>query len=253
MGATLAAIQRFPVKSMTGESLESVTLTAGDLLPGDRQFALAHGSTQFDATAPKYLTPAHFVVLKKQERLAQFAVRYNPDSQELTIERKGRQVCRGKIADALGRTIIAQFFADFLGPTGRGLPRLITADNHHFCDIPSRRLSLLNLASVTDLERVLRQPIDPRRFRANLWIAGLAPWEEKTWIGKQVTLGAVTLKVDAAIQRCPATNVDPDSAVRDVNIPLALRRGFGHVNMGVYVEVLSTGSIRRGDSFLPPA
>ncbi|MGO1120014.1 MOSC domain-containing protein [Rhodovibrionaceae bacterium A322] len=253
MGATLTAIQRFPVKSMSAESLEEVSLTAGDLLPGDRQFALAHGSTQFDANAPEYLSPSNFVVLKKEERLAQLQVAFDADSGQLTIDRKGKQVCSGKATDMLGRTILSQFFADFLGQTGRGLPKLVTADNHHFCDIPSRHLSLLNLASVKDLERVLRQPVDPRRFRANLWIDGLAPWEEKTWIGKEINLGPVTLKVDSSIDRCPATNVDPDSAQRDVNIPLTLRRGFGHIHMGIYVEVMNDGKIAVGDGLSPPA
>ncbi len=34
---------------------------------------------------------------------------------------------------------------------------------------------------------------------------------------------------------------------RDMNIPLALQRGFGHVDMGVYAKVLTAGEITVGD------
>jgi len=50
------------------------------------------------------------------------------------------------------------------------------------------------------------------------------------------------------IARCAATNKDPKSAARDMNIPLLLERGFGHTEFGVYARVLKCGTIRPGDT-----
>ncbi len=54
------------------------------------------------------------------------------------------------------------------------------------------------------------------------------------------------------IERCAAINVDPETAARDMNIPMALQRGFGHVDMGVYTKVLTAGVITVGDRIVVP-
>ncbi len=54
------------------------------------------------------------------------------------------------------------------------------------------------------------------------------------------------------IERCAAINVDPETAARDMNIPLALQRGFGHVDIRVYTKVLTAGVITAGDRIVVP-
>jgi uncharacterized protein YcbX len=122
-----------------------------------------------------------------------------------------------------------------------------------FSDVAAKVVALIGLASITDLERVVRAPVDPRRFRANIYFAGGRPWEEMQWIGRKVAIGAVTLEVVKAITRCAATNVNPETAERDLNLPLALQQGFGHPNMGIYARVLTAGPIAVGDAIVPPA
>ena len=53
-------------------------------------------------------------------------------------------------------------------------------------------------------------------------------------------------------QRCAPTNVDPETAARDMNIPQALKRGFGHVDMGVYAEVVTGGEVATGERIVAP-
>ena len=53
-------------------------------------------------------------------------------------------------------------------------------------------------------------------------------------------------------QRCAATNVNLETARRDVNIPLQLKQAFGHVDMGIYVSVINGGTIRQGDNLTLP-
>jgi uncharacterized protein YcbX len=121
-----------------------------------------------------------------------------------------------------------------------------------FSDVREKCLSLINLASVRDLERVVRRPVDPLRFRANLYVEGLAAWAEFDWSGGEIEMGGARLRVIGRIERCTATNVDPETAARDMNIPLALQRGFGHVDMGIYAKVLTAGEITVGDRIIVP-
>jgi len=248
MTAILHGIYRYPVKGLSAEPLEAVPLTLGETLPHDRRFAIAHGSTKFDAAAPQWLPKQNFFMLAKDEKLAQLEARFDPESEMLTILRGGKQVVRAKASDIMGRTLIGQFFAGFMGAAGRGTPRLVEAAGHSFSDVPEKVLSLINLASIRDLERVLRQEIHPLRFRGNLYLEGLDPWEERAWVGREVTIGQARLQVMETIERCAATNVNPLTAERDMNLPLTLRKGFRHMQMGVYAKVIEAGDIAQGDS-----
>ena len=66
--------------------------------------------------------------------------------------------------------------------------------------------------------------------------------------GRTLRIGDTELHVEELIARCAATNKDPKSATRDMNIPLLLERGFGHTEFGVYARVLKYGTIRPGDT-----
>ncbi|MEO8530391.1 MAG: MOSC N-terminal beta barrel domain-containing protein, partial [Deltaproteobacteria bacterium] len=51
MSALLAQIWRYPIKAIGAEKLDAVTLTAGQPLPGDRAWALAHDAAKLDPSA----------------------------------------------------------------------------------------------------------------------------------------------------------------------------------------------------------
>ncbi len=48
--------------------------------------------------------------------------------------------------------------------------------------------------------------------------------------------------------RCAATQVNPDTAERDCNVPKELQQAFGHADLGVYAEIESGGLVRIGDA-----
>lgn len=253
MTITLTAINRYPIKGLNGEALQRVTLKAGQRLPGDRIFALAFGSAPWQATAPQWLPPRHFYSLRNEARLAQLQAHYDFENGLLTLYRQDREVARGDIHTPVGRAIIGQFFAEFLGPDGRGLPKLLeAAPAHPLTDVPDPWISLLNLDTLEDLARVARRELDPRRFRANLWIAGAGAWKEREWLGREIEVGRVRLRVVEMIERCAATNVNPESAERDINLPLLLQRGYGHRCMGVHCMVMRGGEIEVGDEVREP-
>ncbi|MFD2206873.1 MOSC domain-containing protein [Kiloniella antarctica] len=243
MSAQINSIYRYPVKGLSPESIAKVNLLANQTIPNDRRFAIAHGSTDFP-DGPCWLSKKHFLMLAKTPKLAQLVSHFDDKTEVLTLKRNGKKVSRGKLTDPTGRMLLEQFLVGFLEAESRGIPKIVENKITAFTDIPDQQISLINLASVKDIERVVRSPVDPLRFRANLYIEGLEPWVENNWVGKEIQVGDVTLKIASPIGRCSATNVNLDSADVDMNIPKSLQSGYGHRNMGVYAVVKNSGEIK---------
>ncbi|MBL8831446.1 MAG: MOSC domain-containing protein [Rhodospirillales bacterium] len=248
MTLEIARICRYPVKGLSAESLARVAVTAGQGLPDDRRFAIAHGSTPFDVSAPAWMPKHNFLMLAKNERMARLNTLYDSASGMLTVERDGKQVVRADIGTATGRMLVEQFFAAYMASEARGAPKLVEAPGHMFSDVPNKVVSIIGLASVADIERVARADVDPIRFRANVYFAGGRPWEEFEWVDREIRIGSTRLKVIKRIQRCPATSVNPKSATRDMNVPRLLQDGFRHIDCGIYAEVLADGAFAVGDA-----
>lgn len=247
MAIHLGKLCRYPVKGLSAEDLATVSLTADQGLPDDRRFAMAHGAERYERGRSGWQSKRHFLNLMRNERLATLQTVYESASGILTIRRNGRQVARGNITQQIGRDLIDQFFAAYMRDETIRSPRLVESEGVMFSDREEKFLSIINLGSVRDIERVTRKPVDPIRFRGNLMIEGARPWQEFDWIGQDITVGGAVLTVVEAIGRCAATNVDPATGERDLNIPKSLMSGFGHSNCGVYARVISPGTIAPGD------
>lgn len=252
MSITLECIHRYPVKGLSPEELGEVTLSKDLGLPDDRRFALALPSTRFDPDDPQWMPKTSFAMLARDHKLAALETKWDDEAEVLTVLRQGRQVSRGKLTEALGKALVEDFFAAYLG--GGIKPNVVEGPpGHMFSDTNARAVSILNLASLVDLERVVGAELDPVRFRANLLIDGLKPWAEFDWTDEEITIGGARLKVTGPIDRCAATKVNPTSGEVDVNVPRALKAGFGHVCMGVYAMVVEGGAVRKGDTVVAPA
>jgi len=248
MSAHIAAIHYFPVKGLSAQPLETVELSPGLGLPHDRRFAILHGATTFDPSAPGWKPKTNFLMLMRDEKLATLETVYDPSTCTLVLHRAGKPVARGRIDTPTGRLLIDQFLGAYMaGSAAPGPYKLIEAPGHMFSDISEKAVSLINLASLRDLERVTQAPIDPVRFRGNLLLEGLEPWEEQRWVGRRLNIGGVELDVFKGIKRCPATEVNPATAERDMNVVKALHSGYGHTECGVYARVVTGGLIRQGD------
>ena len=250
--AEVKALYRYPVKGLSGEALARTTLTPGDTVPGDRVYAIENGGGRFDANAPRHLPKIHFLMLMRDERLATLRSKFEDSTHTLTILRDGKQVARGELSTALGRRLIEQFFAAYMKRELRGSPKIVHAHGHSFSDVAAKCVHIVNLASVRELERTLGRPVDPLRFRANLYLDGLAPWAEFGWIDREIGLGNSTLGVFARTTRCEATNVDPARGVRDMALPAHLQRTWGHQDFGIYARVMSGAEITIGAPVIAP-
>ena len=242
--ATVTALYRFPVKGLSPQSLETVSCKAGETFPFDRAYAIENGSRDFDPINPKYYPKAKFLQLMTNEQLAALQTEFDDETQSLKILRNGKQVAAGNLALPIGRQLIEQFFAAYLGAAARGTPHIVTADGHHFADVPDNFISLINLASVREIERVVGRPVDPMRFRGNIYVEGWEPWQELSLIGGTVSIDdKPALKVVEPIGRCAATNVDPATGERDMQLPRVLNDIFGHENCGIYLSAITDTDI----------
>ena len=259
MTAAITAIYRYPVKGLSAERMERIALTPGECLPHDRRFAVALGSTRFDPQHPEWLPKTHFVMLMRDEKLARLRTRFDAASGELSIAENGREMLRAALTGPEGRRQVAEFLSSFLGDVDGPL-HVVEAPGHAFADarrkpnaVTDKYVSLINRASIASLEAAMGVPVDPLRFRANVYFEGAPAWGELDWIGSEIALGAAArLRVVSPITRCAATQVNPVTAERDRDIVAALERGFGHINMGIYTEVVAGGEIGVGDTLRGP-
>jgi hypothetical protein len=120
--------------------------------------------------------------------------------------------------------------------------------NHSFSDVAKKVVSIINVASVAAIETVAGAPVNPLRFRGNVYVAGWPAWHEFDLLGSELAAGNARLKVVKRIVRCAATEVDPDTGIRDLGIPHTLMQSFGHADCGVYAEVIAGGDIAVGDA-----
>lgn len=244
--ATVAALFRYPVKGLSAEPMQHVSLVAGETMPLDRAWAIENGPGRFDPAQPRHLPKINFLMLMRNERLASLQTRVD-EAGVLTILRGGKQVARGDLNTAMGRQLIEQFLAAYMQADLRGAPKIVAAEGHSFSDVAAKCLHIINLDSVAALDRVAGRRIDPARFRANVHLDGLAPWAEFDLVGKRVHLGAVEVEVFTRTMRCEATSVDPVTAQRDTAVPALLQRSFGHTDFGVYARVVRGGTLAVGD------
>ena len=247
MSIVLKAINCFPVKGLSAQSLASTQLDVDRPIAGDRRFALARGGVAIAASAQTWLNKGHFLQLSRHARLATLVSHFDAESEVLTIFRRDRQVSCGKISEPLGRALIEQFFTAYLSDSISAPPKLLDSIDGWFSDQRDGLLSLINLASLRDIERVTGRAVDPRRFRGNLIIDTAQAWEENSWIGKNIQLGQAQLSVVEPIERCAAVNVNPEDGQRDMNLVHDLERGFGHRNCGVLLRVIQGGNIAAED------
>ena len=244
----VASLYRYPVKGLSPERLGGATLTKGGYFPGDRLFAIENGPSGFDAAAPVHQPKIKYLMLMRNEALARLRTRYDDASGELVIGHDGGTL-RADTASEAGRDAIEAFFESFMPGELRGQPRLLAApEGYRFTDSRSGFVSIINLASVADIETRVGAPVDPLRFRGNIMVEGLPAWAENNLTGREIAGPAgLRLRVIKRIERCAATNVDPVTGARDLQIPRTLMTSYGHVDCGIYCEILAGGRLAPGE------
>ncbi len=243
------ALYRYPVKGLSPEPLDAIELATSGYVPGDRLYAIENGPSGFNAVAPRHLPKVVYLMLMRNEALARLSTRFDHADHVLTILQDGAEVVRADLRTEAGREAVSVFLSGFLPHELRGPPRVLSGPpGYAFTDARTGYVSLVNRASVCAIEDFVGAPVDPLRFRANIYLDGLPAFAELDAVGRILeSESGVRLKVTARTERCAATNVDPQTGIRDLAIPRTLARQLGHTDCGVYAEVLVGGTLVPGE------
>ena len=236
----VSALWRHPVKGVGAEPLQSTILRAGECLPGDRAFAIAQQGAETTGT---WAACRNFVRGAKAGSL--MAVSARPDGDNYIFTHPDRPDLRVALP-AQGDDLIAWIRP--LYPDNRPAPeRLVTSREQGMTDAAFPSISLLSDASRSALGSAADATLDRRRFRGNIWLDGLEPWDEWDWIGKRLRIGAALLEVRERITRCRATHATPVTGRDDLDLLNVLAQNWGHRDFGVYAVCVEGGEVHIGD------
>jgi uncharacterized protein YcbX len=226
----IAALWRYPVKSMGGESLVSALITDQGLI-GDRAFALSDPATD------------DFLTAREVPALFQYHAHYGAVPAPASYEPVRIGFPDGSERSSADPDLEAVLAADLGCPV-----RLIHQPGELF---DSRPLHLITTAALHTLEQRWGRILDPRRFRANILVRTVdnrEPFPEDRWLGATLVVGdQIRLHIVKPCTRCVMITQDPDTCVRDPQLLTAV--GALHAaRFGVYAHVVHGGAVRVGDA-----
>jgi hypothetical protein len=235
-------IWRHPIKGIGAETLTQCDLSPDRPVPLDRAWAvLEQGGDATDG----WRACRNFLRGAKGASLMAVTARVDGDRLHLSHPDLPDLVFSPDHDDA---AMLFDWLAPIYPDTRAAPARLVVSPPQGMSDVPFPSISILNLASLRALSQKLGQPLDPRRFRGNIWLDGPALWEEFDLVGKTLAIGTARLEVVEPITRCRATEANPATGKRDAATLNALETGWGHTDFGVYARVTTGGPIAIGDT-----
>ncbi|APE42358.1 molybdenum cofactor biosysynthesis protein [Sulfitobacter alexandrii] len=239
---TVTQLFRHPLKSHGREELRTVALTAGQSMPFDRQWAVAHDRSKADGT--EWAQCVNFSIGTKAPKLAAIDARLDPDGETLHLTHPERPDLSFR-PNTQGDRLID--WVQPLVPQNRAMPdRVLRLAGRGFTDTDFPSVSLCNLASHRAVEGKAGTDLSNLRWRGNIWFDSGLPWEELDWIGKEIAIGGAVLGVREPIRRCLHTAANPATGERDVDT-LGILNTWDHQDFGIYAEVIRSGPVAVGD------
>lgn len=225
----VAALNRYPVKSMAGEAL-AVAEVDWQGIEGDRQYAFVRSA---NGTRFPWLTAREVpAMLLHRARFADPAAPKRssvlvetPDGSTLSLH---DPLLRGHLEMAAGEPAA-------LIQVARGI----------FDSMP---ISIITTASHSAVEAAHGAPLDPQRFRTNVVIESDLPVGR--WQGERLAFGGeddgALVQCADPIARCVITTIDPATGAKDPRVLRTVAQAFGNA-YGLYATPARPGLIRLGD------
>ncbi len=242
MKANVTEIWRHPIKSHGREPLDAVTVEAGGTIPFDRLWAVAHERSKADGA--EWASCGNFCRVAKLPSLMAISAQFDESLGQITLSHPDMpDLTFSPDRDSAAFLAWAQDLVpeDTLKPA-----RLVKARGPAFTDSDFPSITLCNYASHRAVEQRVGHPLSHLRWRGNIWIDGLAPWEEFDWDNREVRIGDVILRVRERTDRCKSTHSNPETGKRDAEVLRALE-SWGHQDFSVRAEVIRGGVIQIGD------
>ena len=251
----LARLMRYPVKGLPGEDLHETPLAAGEGIVHDRRFALT--STVASTMDGAWMACHSFFINARQDGLLRFRQKLDDKANMLHLTSPEGSVLSIDLTDpdaiAQANRQLPMFLWSLETGDANPFPPMLAERRREagslsgYWDFTDSAVSLINLASVREMEKAAGLGVDPVRFRGNLLVDGLEPWEEFSFPGRRLQIGGAELEGIRPAARCPATSVNPATASRDLDIPAIMIKAFGHNYCGIYLRVVKPGTIKSGD------
>ena len=255
--AHVAALYRYPVKGFTPEECETLTVLDEGRIAGDRVLGIRFADTEAadDAWSRKH----GMVALINTPGLARLQVTFDAKAFRLLISLEA-SVLVDEVLNPEGRRRIGAVLADYVLKLDENplthhperLPLRVIGDGHspRYHDEEPGRVTLHGRGSLQAIQSVLGKDVSELRFRSNIAVDGLTAWEEQSWVGRKIRIGAVAFDVVKRKTRCLATHANPTTGERDLPILTTLTQKFGQQNPTFAVAMLPSrggGEIRVGD------
>ncbi len=243
MTARLAHICRHPIKGHGREALASVVLSAGECLPFDRHWAVAHEAAKLTGD---WVPSTNFARGAKAPLLMAITSVLDEASGRVTLSHPDQPDLTFRPDDAADLSAFLNWVAP-LSPANRAQPAQIVSVGRGLTDSDFPSVSILSLTSLADLSARMGHDLSIDRWRGNLWLEGTEPWAEWGWIGRKLRIGTAELTIKERITRCRAISADPATGLIDADTLGGLDAAFGHQDFGLNATVTNGGTIATGD------
>lgn len=243
MSGTVISLWRHPIKSHGREDVTAVTLMAGETMPGDRVWAVAHEHSKADGSAWTRCAnfsrgakaPGLMAITSRLDEATGTVTLSHPELDDITVEPEQDEA-------ALIAWVTPLMPADRAAST-----RVVRVDGRGMTDSDFPSVTLCNMASHRAVEQRIGRDLSIHRWRGNIWVDGIPAWEEFDWLGREVRIGGAVLHVRERTGRCAATTANPMTGQRDADT-LGTLGIWGHQDFSVRAEVVRGGALTIGDT-----
>lgn len=237
-----------PVKSLSFNNVDTLEIIKNIGIKNDRIFAFSNNLNIKDIELiknnPLKREIYKFLSLKKYPELNEY--NFLLENNFLILEFENKIILKTDINNQHEVKILCSKLEDML-PNINNINLLKDSMNPFFDTMPNKSISLINLNSIKDFEKLSNYQVEHERFRGNIYVEDLDKWEERKLVGKVLSINDIKFKVIKEIPRCSATNIKPKSSEINLNIPFNLKKIYNHINLGIYLDPLNDGKINKRD------
>ena len=257
MSTTISSINYCPVKSLSFQSIDMCEIKKDIGIVGDRIFAFAkdldaHSAHLFEKNPEERGNKWNKVLTLKN---SPFLNKYNFLFKEnkLTLMSKDKEVLTINVNELSERQLLSNKIIDLENSLKEPVV-LMKNEKFPFFDTSISNkvdfinsVSLLNIQSINDFQQKIDKKVEISRFRGNICVDGVEPWQERKWIDKIIKINNISFKVEKNIPRCVAINLKPTTDDNTLNLLQSLKKTYDHFEMGIYLTPLDDGEINSGD------
>ena len=245
----VVALYRYPVKGFTPEACDALKVLDEGRIAGDRVLGVRFADTE--AADDAWSRKSGMVALINTPGLARLKVRFDQESFRLHVS-LGASVLFDEPLNSQGRERLAELLADYVAKLDvnpltehpERLPLRLIGDGYspRYHDESAGRITLHGRGGLEAVQAAVGNEVSELRFRSNIAVDGLTAWEEQSWLGGKVRIGAVEFDVVKSKSRCLATHANPTTGQRDLAILTTLTQKLGQENPTFAVAMLPSGA-----------